>query len=80
MKKTKNLSDKRGSIVKSIDKLASSIASDEANTSATALTSTMMPMIMVMQMQQQQQLNSYSSRCTLNKLSCREMLKCRSEG
>ncbi len=54
--KTKNsLSEKRGSIVKSIDKLASSIASDEANSVASASNSAMMPMMMLMQMQQQQQ-------------------------
>jgi hypothetical protein len=54
--KTKNssLSEKRGSIVKSIDKLASSIASNEISSAATASSLTMMPMLMVMQMQQQQ--------------------------
>jgi len=56
--KTKNssLSEKRGSIVKSIDKLASSISADEANTAAAASTSGgIMPMMLMMQMQQQQQ-------------------------
>jgi hypothetical protein len=56
--KTKNssLSEKRGSIVKSIDKLASSISADEANTAAVASTSGgVMPMMLMMQMQQQQQ-------------------------
>jgi hypothetical protein len=54
--KTKNsLSEKRGSIVKSIDKLASSIATDEASAVAVASSSSMMPMFMVMQMQQQSQ-------------------------
>jgi len=56
--KTKNssLSEKRGSIVKSIDKLASSISADEANTAAMASTSGgIMPMMLMMQMQQQQQ-------------------------
>jgi hypothetical protein len=54
--KTKSsLSDKRGSIVKSIDKLASSIASDEASSAASASSASMMPMFMMLQMQQQQQ-------------------------
>jgi hypothetical protein len=45
--KTKNsLSNKRGSSVKSIYKLALSIASDEANSAATWTSSTMLPMIM----------------------------------
>jgi len=48
--KTKNsLSERRGSIVKSIDKLASSIVStDEANSAAAASSSSMMPMFLVM--------------------------------
>jgi hypothetical protein len=51
--KTKNsLSERKGSIVKSIDKLASSIASDEVNSIAAASLSSMMPMFLVMQMQQ----------------------------
>ncbi len=55
--KTKNsISNKRGSIVKSIDKLASSIASDEANSAVTITSSVIIPMIMVMQQQQLQQL------------------------
>jgi hypothetical protein len=50
-----SLSEKRGSIVKSIDKLASSISADEANTAAMASTSGgIMPMMLMMQMQQQQ--------------------------
>jgi hypothetical protein len=55
--KTKNssLSERRGSIVKSTDKLASSIASDEASAATSASSASMMPMFMVMQMQQQQQ-------------------------
>jgi len=54
--KSKNsLSEKRGSIVESIDKLASSIATDEASVVAVASSSSMMPMFMVMQMQMQQQ-------------------------
>jgi len=52
-KKTKNsLSKRRGSIVKSIDKLASSIATDEANSAAAASSSLLMRMFLVMQMQQ----------------------------
>jgi hypothetical protein len=43
--------ERRESIVKSIDKLASSIATDEANSVAATSSSTMMPMFMVMQMQ-----------------------------
>jgi len=48
--KTKNsLSERRGSIVKSIDKLASSIVTtDEANSAAAASSSSMMPMFLVM--------------------------------
>jgi hypothetical protein len=48
--KNSSLSDKRGSIVKSIDKLASSISADEASTSGG-----IMLMMLMMQMQQQQQ-------------------------
>jgi hypothetical protein len=50
-----SLSERRESIVKSIDKLASSIATDEANSVAATSSSTMMPMLMVMQMQQKVQ-------------------------
>jgi len=57
--KTKNsLSEKRGSIVKSIDKLASCLTADEANSAAMASASAssgMMPMMLMMQMQHQQQ-------------------------
>jgi hypothetical protein len=57
--KTKNsLSEKRGSIVKSIDKLASSLSTDDANNAAMAsatASSSMMPMMFMMQMQHQQQ-------------------------
>jgi hypothetical protein len=58
--KMKNSLSKRGSIVKSIDKLASTITTDEANSAATALalaaaSSNMMPMMFMMQMQMQQQ-------------------------
>jgi len=57
--KTKNsLSEKRGSIVKSIDKLASCLTTDEANSAAMASASAssgMMPMMLMMQMQHQQQ-------------------------
>jgi len=50
------LSEKRGSIVKSIDKLASSITTDEANSAAMASASSgMMPMMLMMLMMQQQQ-------------------------
>jgi len=58
--KTKNsLSEKRGSIVKSIDKLASSLTTDDANNAAMAsasVSSSMMPMMFMMQMQHQQQM------------------------
>jgi len=60
--KMKNsLSEKRGSIAKSIDKLASSIATYEANSAAIALgsasaSSSMMLMMLMLQMQQQQQM------------------------
>jgi len=55
-KKTKSSqSERRGSIVKSIDKLASSIATDEANSAAAASSSSMMPMFLALQMQQQAQ-------------------------
>jgi 16S rRNA C1402 (ribose-2'-O) methylase RsmI len=55
--KTKNsLSERRVSIVKSIDKLASSIVlTDEANSAAAVSSSSMMPMFLVIQMQQQAQ-------------------------
>jgi len=58
--KTKiSLSERRGSIVKSMDKLASSIVStDEANSAAAGSSSSMMPMFLVMQMQQQAQQQS----------------------
>jgi hypothetical protein len=56
--KTKNsLSEKRGSFVKSIDKLASCLTTDEANSAAMASASAssgMMPMMLMMQMQHQQ--------------------------
>jgi hypothetical protein len=53
-KKTKNSQSKRrGSSVKSIDKLASSIVTDEANSAAAASSSSMMPMFLALQMQQQ---------------------------
>ncbi len=47
--KTKNssLSKRRGSIVKSINKLASSFVSDEAGTAASASLASMMPMFMM---------------------------------
>jgi len=58
-KKMKNsTSEKRGSIVKSIDKLASSIAMDETNSASmesASASSGMMPMMLMMQMQHQQQ-------------------------
>jgi hypothetical protein len=55
--KTKNsLSDKRGSIVKSIGKLASSIMSDEANSAASASSASMVMLQMQLQQQQQQQM------------------------
>jgi hypothetical protein len=58
--KIKNsLSEERGSIVKSIDKLASCLTTDEANSAAMASASAssgMMPMMLMMQMQQQQQM------------------------
>jgi hypothetical protein len=61
--KTKNsLSEKRGSIVKSIDKLASCLTTDEANSAAMASASAssgMMPMMLMMQMQHQQQQLQY---------------------
>jgi hypothetical protein len=55
--KTKNSqSERRGSIVKSIDKLASSIATYEANpAAASSSSSSMMPMFLALQMQQQAQ-------------------------
>jgi hypothetical protein len=54
--KTKNsLSEKRGSIVKLIDKLASSIATDEAKSTASESFASLMLMFMIQQMQQQQQ-------------------------
>jgi len=54
--KTKNSQSKRrGSIVKSIDKLASSIATDETNSAAAASSSSMMPMFLALQRQQQAQ-------------------------
>jgi len=56
-KKKNSLSEKRGSIVKSIDKLASSIAMDVINSAAMASASTnMMPMMFMMQMQMQMQM------------------------
>jgi hypothetical protein len=55
-RKKSSLSEKRGSIVKSIDKLASSITTDEANSAAMASASSgMMPMMLMMLMMQQQQ-------------------------
>lgn len=53
MKRQRSLS--LWSVVKSVDKLPSSIASDEANSAATATSASMMPMLMVMQQQQQSQ-------------------------
>jgi hypothetical protein len=48
--KNSSLSERRGSIVKSIDRLASSIASGKASTAASASSASMMPMLMMMQM------------------------------
>ncbi len=54
--KTKNsLSDKRGSIVRSIDKLASSIVSDEVRSDISASMMPMMPMLQMQQLQQMEQ-------------------------
>ncbi len=54
--KTKNSqSDKRGSIVKSIDKLATSINTDEANNGVSASSASLMPMMLMQMMQQQQE-------------------------
>jgi hypothetical protein len=47
--------EKRGSIAKSIDKLASLIASDEANSAESASSGSMMLMMLMLQMQQQHQ-------------------------
>jgi len=65
--KTKNSlsGERRGSIVKSIDKLASSIAADEVNAVAAAFSSSMNPMFMVMQK---------NAAGNFSRLSCREML------
>ncbi len=74
--KTKSsLSDKRGSIVKSIDKLASSINTDEANNAASASSASLMPMMLMQMMQQQQEHRMELQMRGMEERLCRQMKK-----